>query len=314
MTEASEAAGFKAEVSRDWLAAALATLRQRIWLVAGIGGVALLLAIVYLRTTTYTYTASMKVAAAPTTAREGTGLGALNSLASLTGLAIEALPVTPFRLFLEGINSREVATRLAADPALMHAVFAEEWDAAAGQWRDPAGFGTRLNRSVQQLAGAPVRPWTPPDAKRLQLWIGEHVSIDQSPKTPLVTISVIVPDRALGITLLGRMHTAVDAWLRERALRRTNANIRYLTQKLPTVALADHRLALIATLNEQEQRRMLASNPSAFASERFGPITATPQPTAPRQIPVLLAALVLGLGLGVVVALVLPRRRQRPGA
>jgi hypothetical protein len=124
----------------------------------------------------------------------------------------------------------------------------------------------------------------------------------------------VTPDRALGITVLGRLHTAVDAWLRERTLARTAANIDYLTGKLATTALADHRLALIATLNEQEQRLMLARNPAAYASERFGPITATPQPTSPRQIPVLLMSLILGLGAGVVAAFLLPRRGQRPGA
>lgn len=314
MTEASEAAGFRAGAGRDWLASALVTLRQRLWLVAVAGGIALLLAVVYLRTATYSYTASMKVAAAPTTTREGGSLGALNSLASLTGITIEALPVTPFRLFVEGINSREVAKRLAADPALMHAIFAEEWDAASGQWRDPGGFGTGLTQRLQSLAGAPVRRWSPPDAVRLQQWIAEHVSIDQTPKTPIVTIAVATPDRALGMTVLDRLHVAVDAWLRERTLARTTANIRYLTQKLSTVALADHRLALIATLNEQEQRLMLARNPAAYAAERFGPITATPQPTSPRQIPVLVTALMLGLGVGVVAAFVLPRRRQHPGA
>jgi hypothetical protein len=314
MTEASQATGFSAEAGKDWLIGALATLRQRLWLVAIFGAAALLVAVVYLRTTTYSYTASMKVAAAPTTAREGGSLGALNSLASLTGITIEALPVTPFRLYVEGINSREVANRLAADPALMHAVFADEWDATANQWRDPGSFGTRLSQGLQSLAGAPVRQWSPPDAVRLQQWIGEHVSIDQTPKTPIVTISVQTPDRALGITLLGRLHGAVDSWLRERTLARTAANIRYLTQKLSVTALADHRLALIATLNEQEQRLMLARNPAAYASERFGPVTATPQPTAPRQLPVLVAALMLGLGAGVVAALVLPRRGQRAGA
>jgi hypothetical protein len=314
MTEASEATGFSAEAGKDWLVGALATLRQRLWLVALFGAVALLGGVIYLRTTTYSYTASMKIAAAPTTAREGGSLGALNSLASLTGITIEALPVTPFRLYIEGINSREVATRLAADPALMHAIFAKEWDAAGGQWRDPGGFGTRLSDGMKGLAGAPVKPWSPPDAARLQQWIGEHVSIDQSPKTPIVTISVVSPDRALGITVLGRLHAAIDSWLRERTLARTTANIRYLTQKLSTVALADHRLALIATLNEQEQRLMLARNPAAYAAERFGPVTATPQPTSPRQIPVLVVALMLGLGAGVGAALLLPRRRQPAGA
>jgi hypothetical protein len=309
MTEASEAA--VGVVGEDWVASALATLRRRLWLVAAVAAVALLGAIIYLRVADYTYTVAMKVAPAPTTARESASIGALTSLATLTGASLEAIPVTPFRLYVEGINTREVATRMARDPALMHAVFAREWDAAAGQWREPTGLGISLERGLRSLAGAPPNPWTPPDAARLQQWVHDNVGIEQNPKTPIVTLSVATRDRALGIAFLGRLHTTVDTWLRERTLARTSNNIEYLTGKLQTVALADHRQALIATLNEQEQRLMLAHNPAAYAAERFGPITGTPQPTAPRQLPVLAVALVLGTFVGVVAALVVPRRQRR---
>jgi hypothetical protein len=310
MTEASEAMAAQPAAAREWLATALAILRQRLWLVAAIAVMALFGAVIYLRGADYTYTATMRVAPAPTTARDSANIGALTSLATLTGASLEAIPVTPFRLYVEAVDTREIATRLAADPALMHAIFAEEWDAGARQWRDPGGAGAALQRSILDLAGAPQKPWTPPDAARLQQWIVEHVAIDQTPKTPIVSISVATRDRALGITLLGRLHTTVDEWLRARTIARTTNNIQYLINKLPTVALADHRLALIATLNDQEQRLMLARNPAAYAAERFGPITASPQPTSPRQVPVLIVALVFGAFLGVVAALLVPRRQR----
>lgn len=315
MTEASEATGqipaADDDAGADWVKTALATLRRRLWLVAAVAAMALLGAIVYLRIADYTYTAIIRVAPAPTTARESASIGALTSLATLTGATLDAIPVTPFRLYIEALNSREVARRLADDDALMHAIFADEWDGTARHWRQPDNFGAGLRNGVLALAGAPPEPWTAPDAKRLQQWIGAHVGIDQTPKTPIVTISVGTVDRDLGVAFLGKLHDTADTWLRERTLARTTSNISYLTRKLPSIGLADHRMALIATLNEQEQRLMLVRNPAAYAAERFGPITASPQPTSPRQLPTLVIALVLGALVGGVAALVLPSRQRR---
>lgn len=315
MTEANEAtAGIPATgdaAGRDWVKSAIVTLRRRWWLVAAVAALALLGAIVYLRIADYTYTATMRVAPAPTTARESANVGALTSLATLTGATLEAIPVTPFRLYVEGINTREVATRLAQDDALMRAIFADEWDAAERRWREPDRFGAAPYDAILALSDAPPDPWTPPDAKRLQQWIGTHVGINQTAKTPIVTISVATLDRQRGIAILGRMHSIVDAWLRERTLARTTKNITYLTDKLPAISLADHRLALIATLDDQEQRLMLVRNPAAYAAERFGPITASPQPTSPLQVPTLFVALLIGSFAGIAAALFLPSRQRR---
>lgn len=291
-----------------WFLGALATLRARLWLVAAMAGLFLLAAVVYLRTADYTYTAALRVAPAPTSNREAGNLGALSSLATLTGSSFEGIPVTPFRLYVEGLTTREVATRLAADPALMHRVFADEWDAATNAWHEPQGVGRALRRTVNGLVGMPATPWSPPDAARLQAWIAANLAVEQTPKTPIVTLSIASTDRAFARDFLLRLHTNVDAWLRERTLKRTRNNIAYLTQRLPSVTLADHRQALFVTLSDQQQRDMTASNPAAFAAELFGRPTVSPRPTAPRQFLALGLALVFGSLTGALLALVIPRR------
>jgi hypothetical protein len=52
---------------------------------------------------------------------------------------------------------------------------------------------------------------------------------------------------------------------------------------------------------------MLARNPSAFAAESFGAITVPPQPTSPRQLPLLAAGLVAGALLAAALALLVRR-------
>lgn len=299
-----------AMLRRGWLGGAVATVRARLWLVALVTVVALLVAITWLRTTDYRYAAELHVAPAPTSAREASSLGALTSLATLTGATLEAIPVTPFRLYAEGIYTREVAIRLAGDAALMHKVFAREWDARSRQWHDPGGFGNDLARGLYRLLGVPVPDWTPPDAARLQAWINANVALEQTAKTPIATIRLADTDRAFAIAFLTRLHVTVDAWLRERTLARTADNIAYLNQRLPTVTLADHRQALFATLSDQQQRQMMARNPAAYAAEPFGIATAGITPASPRQLPTLVVAVGLGLFFGVILALALPRRRR----
>nr|WP_310523663.1 Wzz/FepE/Etk N-terminal domain-containing protein [Polymorphobacter sp.] len=297
-----------ADETPKWVAGALATLRARIWLVALVMALCLAAAVIYLRNADYTYTAALRIAPAPASARESTGLGALGNLASLTGVTLESLPATPFRLYVEGVSSREVAVRLANDPELMHRAFAREWDARNRRWDEPASLTTGLRNAVLGLVGAPVPRWSAPDAARLQSFLATRIGVNQNPKTPLVTISMDTTDRQFGIKFLTRLNTTIDTWLREKTLARTNQNIAYLTGRLPGVTQADHRQALFATLSAQEQRLMMARNPAAFAAETFGQIGASSTPTSPRQVPILTLALALGLIFGLVLALVIPRK------
>lgn len=310
---ADEISAEPANDATRWVASAAATVRARLWVVALAMALFLLGAVIYLRTAEYDYTASLRVAPAPTSARESSSLGALTSLATLTGGTLESIPVTPFRLYVEGVYTREVAIRLARDPALMRKVFAREWDARERRWREPASGGTGFRNSLYDLLGVPVRKWSPPDAARLQAWIAIAVSVDQTPKTPIVTISLSSPDKEFAKKFLVRLHATVDSWLRERTLDRTRNNIAYLNSRLPAVTLADHRQALFATLSDQEQRQMMARNPAAYAAESFGKATASQAPTSPRQLPILILALALGGFVGIIGALVAPRR-ARAGA
>jgi uncharacterized protein involved in exopolysaccharide biosynthesis len=291
-----------------WVTDILATVRARLWWVVAVAAAALLVAILYLRTAEYTYSASFRVVPAPGSSREAGNLGALTTLATLTGATLADIPVTAFRLYLEAINTRQLAAQLSRDPALMQHVFADEWDARAGQWREPGGIGQSLGSTANRIAGQPVDKWSPPDAARLQQWITSNVRIDQTPKTPVVTLSVDDRDPVFARTLLTRLHQNADAWVRARALGRTRANVTYLESRLPNVTQADHREAIFATLNDQQQRSMTASNPAPFAAEPFGAATVSAQPTTPRQLPVIIIAVLFGAVAGVAAAVLVPRR------
>ncbi len=312
---ASEALDTADVAAVPWLGAAGRTLRRRWWLVALMAGIFLLAAIVYLRAADYSYAVVMRVAPAQSAAaaRENSNISALSNLASLTGITVPSVPATPFRLFIEGLQTREVADRLARDPKLLQGLFPDEWDANTRQWHDPERFSDQFSNAVNRLVGAPVRPWSPPDGEALQRLIGRDVIVEQTLKSPVAVIAIDSIDPAFGVRFLAVLHETVDAYLREKALARGVENIAYLDARLQQVAGIDHRMALLATLSDQKQRLMLTRNPAPYAAEHFGDITVSPLPTRPRPLLVAPLAFVLGGVLGILLAFMIPpRRRRRP--
>lgn len=296
----------------NWLANIGAVLRQRWWLVAAVTLVAVLAAVIYLRTASYLYTAELRVYPAPSTTGQPQASGSLGGLASLAGLAAPgAEAATPFRLYLEGVRAREVAERLARDRGLMHATFAPEWDAATRTWHERRGLGGTLKHAVWGLLGLPLPGWRAPDAARLQDFITDRVSVNQSVKSPLVSVTVETPDPRFGVSFLTALGATTDQYLREQQRARTQNNIDYLSDKLRGVTLIEQRQALFNALNEQERQAMLANSLAPYAAIPFGVAVATTVPTTPRQVPLLLAGLVGGLVAGVAVALLLGPRRRR---
>ena len=297
----------------NWLAGVWATLRARKWLVLAVTLASLLAAIVYLRTATYVYTAELRVYAAPSTTGGSQVPGGLGSLASLAGLGGSSVEVaTPFRLYVEGVHSREVAERMARDRAVMRTIFAREWDPATNSFRERRGLGGSIKRAVWGVLGLPVDQWHAPDAARLEGFIADNVDVVQSVKTPLVTISLDTPDPQFGVRFLTTLGATVDAYLREKQQARTRGNIAYLSDKLRGVTLAEQRQVLFAALGEQERQAMLANTDAPYAAIPFGVATASSNPTKPRQMPLLIAGLVGGLIAGCALAILLgpPRRRS----
>lgn len=294
----------------NWLANAGTVLRQRWWLVAGVPLIALVAAVIYLRGATYAYTAELRVYPAPSSPGQSQAVSGLSGLASLAGIggAAVADSATPFRLFLDTIRVREVAERLARDRGLMHQVFAADWDGR--QWRERRSLGSSIKHAVWGFLGLPITGWRPPDAATLQSFIVGRVGINQSVKTPVVSLSLDSADPRFAVQFLTKLNLAVDGYLRERQQARTRSNIAWLSARLAGVTLIEQRQALFAALAEQERQAMLANSDAPYAAVPLGVATASDQPSTPRQIPLLLAALVGGLVAGTAVALLLGLRRR----
>lgn len=291
----------------DLIAQFAAVLRARRALIAMAMLLALLSAVIYLRTADYLYEAQLRVSAAPNAASSTPRLRSLSGLAALAGVS-EDTEATPFRLYLEDLHSLNTAKALAADPKLMHKIFAEEWTGES--WEPKASAADRLNALFLRLSGTQIPAATAPDAARLQRWLASNVRIEEEKSSPVTTLSLRHQDPAFAKSVLEKLNMVADARARTRAIERARANIAHLDKRLAVTAPRDIREALYATRAAEDQRLMLAKNPAAFATQPFGGVTASPRPVSPRQGLVLIAALIMGAAIGAIVALLLgPLRR-----
>lgn len=292
----------------------LARIARRWWLLPLGMATGLLLVGIYLRQAAFVYSAELKVYPAPSSSgsRPASPLG---GLAALTGLAVGGAGegVSPFRFYLDGIYSPEVAARLARDPVVMHTIFANEWDAGARAWHAPSSLSTTLRGLVAGVLGLPQFGWQAPDAARLQAYIADRVTVRQSVKTPIVALGHDFPDRAFARSFVVKLHRTVDDYLRAQQMARTRGNIAYLAGKLATVTLAEQRLALVASLSEQERQAMLAYGNAPYAADPFDTATVSDEPTRPRPWPLAVAAMLAGLIVGAVAALWAGRTPARHG-
>jgi uncharacterized protein involved in exopolysaccharide biosynthesis len=282
--------------------------RRRLFFSTIIG--TLLIALLYLHIATYKYTATFMISPIPQSSQGGgiSGkLGGLSNLASLAGINIGSDASTQaFLLYQKGIYSRDVADLLARDPEIMHAVFYKQWDPAAKQWIQPNPTVHAVVVFMQELVGIPTHDWQPPDGAVLQDYIMDNVAVDAEPDKPIVTITYNDRDSEFAAKFLHALDRAVDNKLRDLALVRSNQYIGYLSDQLTKVTNSDIRDALMSTLVDQENTKMMASVTAPYSAQPFGPPTSSRKPMVPKPPLVLAAALIIGVFAGSLAVLWLP--------
>ena len=296
------------------LGAFFSVVKARRRLVFSIVTGTILLALLYLNTATYKYTATLMVSPVVQSSQGGGGLsgklGGLSNLASLAGINIGGDAATQaFMLYQKGLYSRDIADLLAKNPQIMHAVFHKRWDAAAKQWIPPNPTVHAIAEFVQTILGMPHHDWQPPDGSLLQEYINDNVNVEVDPDKPVVTITYNDEDPQFAVKFLHALDRTIDDKLRDLALVRSNRYIGYLSDQLTKVANADVREALMATLTDQENTKMMASVTAPYSAQPFGPPSASRRPMVPKPFLVLGVALVIGLFAGSFAAIWLPPLR-----
>jgi hypothetical protein len=268
--------------------------RQRLVIAAFIGA-AFLIGVVQVHRAAQSYTITLKVTSVSLQQSQAQVSNRLNGLASLAGVALpSSANGLAFDLYLEQFKDREVGNVLAANPDIMHRMFAGEWDAEAQRWRQPSSLLRPVMTFVKGIFGIRTPAWQPPDGARVQDFINGMVTISKSPYSPVVTITMQSADPKWGQKLLWTIHQAVDNSLRDKTLEREGRYIDYLKAQLAGTTIGDYRASLVSTLIDQEKQRMVASSGLAFAADPVEAPTASHFPTEPHPMSILMKMLVFG--------------------
>jgi uncharacterized protein involved in exopolysaccharide biosynthesis len=270
-------------------------IRYRRALVIG-AAVGLLIATIYAHLAPRIYDVALTVT--PTAQNATSSLKSLGNLSSALGISNPlASRNDPFDYYLAGLTSRVATERLVRDQDLMHALFPKEWSEQSRTWHPPYAPIHSAARGIAELLGFPLRPWTPPDAARLQDYVRKNVTVDPDKKTRITRISIRSAHPATAARLLNDLHAAIDGYLRDRTMVRATNYIDYINRELNKVTIAEYRQALIDTASEQEKLRMSASSNLPFAAEPFGHSEVSTKPVSP-NVPLLW---VLGAVLGAII-------------
>lgn len=280
------------------LPALMRVLSDSLLSISVFAAVGLLLAVVYLHTATYYYSATLTVVA---TQQQNQNLGSqFGELASLAGInAPSSQDVSPFSLYPDAVISRVVADDIArTHPETLHRIFSKQWNEKTNTWLRPSGLALALKGVLKTLFGIPAVPWTPPGGAELREVIEREVSITLDNKKPILTMTYRSPDPAFAKRFLDQVNESTDSILRRMTLDRSSKYANYIEKKLSTVQAADLRQALINSYSQQETLVMMSSSNTPFAAQPLGVTVVSLRPVSPQPIFALILGLILGIAIG----------------
>ncbi|WP_419816368.1 Wzz/FepE/Etk N-terminal domain-containing protein [Glacieibacterium sp.] len=260
-------------------------------------------AAVYLHRADYLYTAKLLVSPADQSgSRPG---GDLASLGSLVGVNISGQASSAFSMYADAATSYPVAERLSRDRRIMHSVFRSQWDEQLRGWHQPtSAFGSLLSL-IKGAIGVQQRPWHPPDARDLKLFMESEIGVVEDKRKSAATLVFSDTDPLFAGYFLTQINATADSFLREKALARATSYVTYLERRLGQIQVAEYRQSMAQVLGNYEKTRMMASSNASFAAEPFGGVWVSPVPTYPRPLVILMLSALAGLVVWLALVLVL---------
>lgn len=314
----SSSSNSDAPVSKMPILKELEHVAKQSWrLILGCAAFGFVIAALSLQGAIYTYPVEMQATTVQSTSGGGGGRS-MSQLSGLASLANISMPSTQneiqFQLFVESLRSRDLANDIAKNQDIMVALYGDQWDPISQTWFEPPI--STIARAKQWLRGiiglAPTLPWHPPNGENIQSFLSDNLVVTQDPrKTYMVTLQLTSSSRDFSIRFLNLLVQTADERLRQKALERARVYIGYLTAKLNTVTVAEHRDALTQALGEQERYAMVASSGKPFAAEVFQSPWASNLPASPSPRQAFLLWMIVGALVGTGFAFIRHRYRAQ---
>jgi hypothetical protein len=262
----------------------------------------LLLAIIHLWGSTPVYEASAVVFPSATTETETRRITPTGQALGLFD-ATRGTP-TPFDKFFAVLKTPEFAIAMDQQFGLAKKLYKRQWDETSQQWKTPQGVGAWVRR----LMGWEVYPFDPIAA--LTTFFSSSLGINQVDKrVSLMTLSFTAVNRQSAQDMLTEvLDTARQILITQKETELTH-DIAYLTDKLQTVDLVEHRVQLGQLLADQE-REMMLLKAGSYGADVLQPVYTPATPRYPEARTTLLLAFGFGLIAGTAIALVLALREM----
>lgn len=243
------------------------------------------------------FTAEMTVA--PAGVNTGPNLGALSAVARFAGLGETTTEEVPkYIRFQQIISSTVLTERLQQRYQVMQRVFKDRWDPATRSWNAPSNPLDKIKAVVNPWFGLPA--WSDPSAKTLVEYLREEVAVSEVGDTAMLKFSYSHNDPEFALSLLAWLHAEADEILREEAREAAKRQVTYAGERLASISVSDYRAMMLSVLAEEEKKLLLIEASGPYAALIVDPPTVSDQPTFPRPIVFLLAAVIAGGALGTV--------------
>lgn len=206
--------------------------------------------------------------------------GSLGGIASLAGLNLGRSGSTAEAMAI--LRAREFVGRFIEDNGLLQILYAEDWDAERGAWRE-------------------TDPAEQPDIRDAILYFLDNVlGVSQDKDSQLATVSIQWTDPELAARWANELADRLNEQMRRRAEREAETNVAYLQEELSRTNLVTLQQTISRLLETELQKLMLARGNEEFA---FRIIDAA-QPPKYRYYPRRFAIVAFGGIVGGFIALV----------
>lgn len=209
-------------------------------------------------------------------------VGGLASLVGFGGFSTGGQEVRALAL----LRSRRVLQEFIEDNSLLPALFPDEWDSRASEWR--------------------VDDDAPTIEDGYERFRNDVLSVEEDKQTGLVVVSVDWPDPDQAAKLANALIAAVNAQMRAQAIADAQKSISYLEEQLGKTELVPLRESMYRLIDAQLRSIMLANVRDDYGLSVIDPAT-PPDPDRyvwPRRIWMVIGGLLLGSMLGLVIVFV----------
>ncbi len=209
------------------------------------------------------------------------GLGALGGLASLAGISTSSGSNIAANMAV--IKSRQFIMEFIKENKLLPMLFAKQWDSENNKW------------VVEGQKKAPTLQ------KGYRKFVSNIVSISESKKTGLITLTVSWYDADLAANWANMFITKANIFIKQKAITEANQSISYLKDQIINTSQVDIQELLYKLIEKELQTAKLASVRKDFAFKVLDP--AVPPEIKSRPLRPMIC--IIGFLIGLLISLVL---------